>query len=70
MDTPITHPLLLLVSRKFAYGRDNLLAPENDTARLFCELLKQQNLTLDQIRLIRKLGFTVELAPAELDPLA
>lgn len=46
------------VSPKKAYGRE-MLSPENETARLFCELVGQQNLTIEQLRTIRKLGFKI-----------
>lgn len=46
------------VSPKKAYGRE-MFNPENDTARLFCELVDQSNLTLEQLQVIKKLGFKV-----------
>lgn len=46
------------VSPKTAYGRE-MFAPENETAKLFCELIGQSNLTLEQLKTIKKLGYKV-----------
>ena len=46
------------VSEKKAYGR-KMYAPENNVAQLFCDLVAQGNLTLEQLQIIKKLGFSV-----------
>ena len=53
------------VSLKKAYGRE-MYAPENETAQLFCDLVGAKNLTIDQLRIIRKLGFKVEAVTPDL----
>lgn len=46
------------VSLKKAYGRE-MFNPENETARLLCELVGQSNLTFEQLQTIKKLGFKI-----------
>lgn len=67
LDTP-EDPKLVLVSQRSAYGR-KMWVPRNDLARLFCEFAKQQNLTLDQLKIIKKLGFKVALDQTKIDGL-
>jgi hypothetical protein len=50
--------MTVAVSPKKAYGRD-MLNPENETARLFCELLDAKNLTVEQCQIIKRLGFKI-----------
>jgi hypothetical protein len=50
--------MTVIVQTKKAYGRE-MLEPKNETARLFCELLQVKNLTLDNLRIIKRLGFQV-----------
>ena len=64
-DSPQSPPPEILVSRKSAYSRE-MYAPECDVSRLFCELAGSKNLTMDQLRIIRKLGFKVTLAQLEI----
>lgn len=56
------------VSPKKAYGRE-MYNPENETAKLFCELVGQINLTFEQLQTIKKLGFKV-IPVSQLDTLS
>lgn len=38
---------------------NKLYLPECDTARLFCELLKQKTLTAENLEVIKKLGYEI-----------
>lgn len=46
------------VSPKKAYGRE-MFQPENETAKLLCELVGQANLTFEQLQTAKKLGFKI-----------
>ena len=55
----------LEVSPLRSYGRIEY-RPESETARLFCELLGQKNLTQGNIAVIKRLGLKVILKGGEL----
>lgn len=60
MDPPMTAPdKKVLVREKKAYGRQ-MWQPLNETARLLCELGGWKNLTIEQLKIARKLGFEIE----------
>ena len=53
------------VSLKKAYGRE-MYAPACPVAELFCQLVSAKNLTIEQLRIIRKLGFKVSAVAPDL----
>jgi hypothetical protein len=54
------------VSKKSAFGREMYQAMD-DTALLFVELVGQKNnLTLEQLKIIKKLGFEVKFEQEEI----
>jgi len=54
---PLTDTVKVLVVGP--YGRE-LLRPDNETARSFCRLLRQQTLTRADLERIKELGFRIE----------
>ena len=53
-------PKTLIVSVRVAYGK-TFVDPINDLAYRFCELAGQSTLTSEQVRMIKALGFKVEV---------
>jgi hypothetical protein len=47
------------VNRKELFGRE-MFEPENKTAELFCEFCGRLNLTLEQLKILTKLGFKIQ----------
>jgi hypothetical protein len=59
---------VVLVAYKKAYGRE-VFSPENDTARLIAELVGWKNLTIEHLKICRKLGFHVESVAPKIEGL-
>lgn len=55
----------LLVDVKSNYGV-KMIYPINETAKLFADLIGQKTLTVENIALIKKLGYTVTVKQTEL----
>lgn len=56
----------ILVSPKQAFGR-SMYQAEDETAHIFVELCGQKgNLTLEQLKLIKKLGYEVKMKQEEI----
>jgi hypothetical protein len=51
---------LIKVTIKTVYGKETIY-PKNEEAKTFCELIGQKSLTRDNIKLIKKLGYNVEV---------
>lgn len=56
------------VTHKKAYGRE-MFEPENKVAELVCELVGQSNLTIEQLKILKKLGFKVEAVVPKIEGL-
>lgn len=59
-QSPLDEERTLMVSHVQSYGRDEY-RPENASARFFCELLGQVNLSPKNIEVIKKYGMSVTL---------
>ena len=58
-----TNPTIT-IAVKNVYGNERNY-PACDTAKLFCELTGSKTLTIDQLNVIERLGYSIKVDPAE-----
>tara|TARA_R100001530_G_scaffold1623_1_gene2913 strand:- start:1311 stop:1490 length:180 start_codon:yes stop_codon:yes gene_type:complete len=56
----------LEIETKNVYGND-LIYPKNETAQKFAVLLKKKTLTIEELKLIKELGFSINQVTKGLD---
>lgn len=56
----------LEIETKNVYGND-LIYPKNETAQKFAVLLKKKTLTIEELKLIKELGFQINQVTKGLD---